>query len=223
MKILLIEDDSEIASFIKNSLMEDSFSVDVAKNGGDGSFLARTNPYDVIVTDQSLPIKDGITVCEEIRASGIETPIIFLTVHGEIRKKILAFGKGADDYMTKPFSLEELKARILAVARRPHKIESSILTIDDIILNTEKRTVKRGDTHIYLTRKTYDLLEYLMKNKGKVLSRGIIMEYVWNLESDPFSNTVEAHIMNLRKKINIDGKKDILKNLPGRGYIIDDN
>lgn len=221
MKILLVEDDNEISKFIKDNLTEDIFTVEVAKNGSDGSFLARTNYYDVIVMDHSLPTRDGITVCEEIRMSGILTPIIFLTIHNDVRKKVLALEKGADDYMTKPFAIEELRARIMALSRRPQKIEETILEADDLILDTRRRTVYRGDTQIYLTRKTYNLLEYLMKNKGTVLSRGIIMEYVWNSESDPFSNTVEAHILSLRKKINIEGKRDILKNIPGRGYIIE--
>jgi DNA-binding response OmpR family regulator len=221
MKILLIEDDIEISDFIKNNLGEDVFIIDIADNGSDGSFLARTNNYDVIVMDNSLPIKDGITVCEEIRSEGINTPIIFLTIHNILRKKILALDKGADDYMTKPFAIEELRARIFALARRPHALEDSILRVDDLVIDTHRRTVCRGNKQIYLTRKTYNLLEYLMKNKGKVLSRGIIMECVWNSDGDPFSNTVEAHILSLRKKINIDGKKDILKNLPGRGYIIE--
>lgn len=221
MKVLLIEDDQEISDYIKNNLVEDSFSVEVAKDGPDGSFLARTNFYDVIVLDYSLPTKDGISVCEEIRAAKIQSPIIFLTIHNILKRKILALEKGADDYMTKPFAIEELKARIYALARRPHRIEDSILQVGDLAMDTQKRTVTRGSTSIYLTRKTYNLLEYLMRNKGTVLSRGIIMEYVWNSESDPFSNTVEAHILSLRRKININGKKDMLKNIPGRGYIFD--
>jgi two-component system OmpR family response regulator len=221
MKILLIEDDIEITSFIKNNLTEDVFNVETTDNGADGSFLARTNFYDVIILDNSLPIKDGTTVCEEIRQSGIMTPIIFLTMHAEIRKKIIALDKGADDYMTKPFAIDELKARIFALSRRPRRIEDSLLTADDLVIDTLRKTVRRGGTSIYLTRKTYDLLEYLMKNRGIVLSRGLIMEYVWNSESDPLSNTIEAHISNLRRKINVEGKKDILKNIPGRGYIIE--
>lgn len=221
MKILLIEDDVEISNFIRSNLVEDAFSVDIASDGVRGSFMARTNIYDCLIIDYSLPIKTGLLVCEEIRASNIDTPIIFLTIYGDIKKKVMALEKGADDYMTKPFSLEELKARIYALCRRPKKIESPILIAGDLVLNTQKHTVCRGNTNIYLTRKTYNLLEYLMKNKGMVLSRGAIMEYVWNSDSDPFSNTVEAHILNLRKKININGKKDILRNIAGRGYIIE--
>lgn len=220
MKILLIDDDIEISNFIKNNLVESIFSVDTASNGIDGSFLARTNPYDVIVIDHSLPHKDGIAVCKEARDNGIQTPIIFLTKHIEVRRKIEALESGADDYMTKPFSIDELKARIIALSRRPHRLESNIITIDDLVLDTNRKTVRRGDKSIYLTRKSYDLLEYLMRNKGIVLSRGMIMEYVWNSDSDPFSNTIEAHISGLRKKIHIAGKKDILKNIPGRGYVM---
>jgi DNA-binding response OmpR family regulator len=119
MKILIIEDDVDISSFIKDNLTEDTYSVEIAKDGPDGSFLARTNYYDIIIMDYSLPSKDGVLVCEEIRSSGVETPIIFLTVHTDIKKKVKALEKGADDYMTKPFSIEELKARIQALVRRP--------------------------------------------------------------------------------------------------------
>lgn len=221
MKILLIEDDKDNANYIRNCLSEDSISIDIAHDGKQGSFLARTSIYDVIILDYSLPNKNGIEICEEIRTSDINTPIIFLSIHSELKKKISAMNTGADDYMTKPFSMEELKARLYALNRRPRKIENTILIADDLIMNTQKRTVRRGKNHIYLTRKTYNLLEYLLRNKGVVLSRGRIMEYVWNSDGDPFSNTIEAHILNLRKKINVNGSKDLLRNIPGRGYIID--
>jgi DNA-binding response OmpR family regulator len=221
MKVLIIEDDLEISTYIKNSLVEDSFTVDTAKNASNGSFMARTNFYDAIIVDYALPDSDGILLCSELRESGVETPIIFLTNNKEMRKRIIALEKGADDYMTKPFAIEELRARLLALARRPKHVEDPILIIDDLVLDTNRRTVRRGSTQIYLTRKTYNLLEYLMRNKDTVLSRGVIMEYVWNSEGDPFSNTVEAHILSLRKKINIAGKKNLLRNIPGRGYIMD--
>lgn len=222
MKVLVIEDDRGVSDFIKERLAQDSFSVDTAYTATNGAFLARTVFYDVIILNHSMPHKDGVEICEEIRDAGIETPIIFLSIHHDTKSKILALDKGGDDYMTKPFAFEELRARLLALARRNPKRESSIITIDDLTLDTNKRTVVRDGTQIYLTRKTYELLEYLMRNKGKVLSRGLIMEYVWNSDSDPFSNTIEAHILNLRKKININGKKNLVKNLPGRGYIMED-
>lgn len=221
MKILVIEDDIETANYLKAGLEAESFTVDMAHDGVQGSYLARTTSYDVIVMDYSLPIKNGLIVCQEIRASGLESHIIFLTIDNINRHKVSALEAGADDYMTKPFSFDELKARIKALMRRPRKIESSILIADDLILNTEKQVAHRDYEPVYLTRKEYTLLEYLMRNRGTVLSRGMIMEHVWNAESDPFSNTVEAHILNLRKKINYGDKIDLIRNIPGRGYIID--
>lgn len=221
MKILVIDDDKDITNYIKAGLSDYSYAVEIANEPLNGSFMARTNIYDLIIIDYSLPQKCGVDICKEIRDSGNETPIIILTIHNEVRKKVQSLNSGADDYVVKPFSMDELKARITAICRRPKNIISSLIYIDDLIIDTNKKMVKRGDKQIYLTRKTYNLLEYLVRNRGLILSRGMIMEYVWNAESDPFSNTVEAHILNLRKKINIDGKKDLLRNIPGRGYIID--
>lgn len=221
MKILLIEDELDISNYIRESLSSDIFTVDVAYTGNDGSYAARTNVYDAIILDYSLPLKNGISVLEEIRSAGVETPIIFLTIYNDIDKKIRALEGGADDYITKPFSYEELRARIQALARRPHKLEHVILTVDDLVLDTRKQTVQRGNSPIYLTRKEYNLMEFLMRNKGTVLSRGMIMEHVWNAESDPLSNTVEAHILNLRKKLGGTRGRDFVRNIPGRGYIID--
>lgn len=221
MKILLIEDDMEISDFVFQCLVSDIFTVDRAYTGIEGSYMARTNSYDVIIADYSLPGKNGPMVLDEIRNAGIQAPIIFLTVHDELTKKIEVFEHGADDYMTKPFSYDELKARIQALARRPHVITDTVLTKEDIALDTKKQLVHKGKTKIYLTRKEFNLLEFLLRNKGTVLSRGLIMEYVWNAESDPFSNTIESHILNLRKKIRDDKKKTLIRNIPGRGYIID--
>jgi len=223
MKILIVEDDSEIREFLRDGFEAESSTVDCADNGADGSYLARTNEYDIIILDYSLPKKNGGTVCSEIRAAGKMTPIIFLSVIGEIHHKIDSLEKGADDYITKPFSFEELRARVRAVMRRPRKIESNTICVGDLVLDGEKQTVLRGHTGIYLTRKEFNLLHFLMKNPGMVLSRSLIMEHVWNAESDPFSNTVESHILNLRKKINIGRKRDLIRNIPGRGYTIDEN
>lgn len=222
MKILIVEDDVEVSNFLKVSFEAESNTVDVAHNGADGSYLARTNEYDVIILDHSLPKKNGDVVCGEIRAIGKATPIIFLSVTEETRQKIDALEKGGDDYLTKPFSFEELRARIRAVLRRPNKIEGVLLSVADIILNTEKQTVTRAGQGIYLTRKEFNLLEYLLRNCGRVVSRGMIMEHVWNADSDPFSNTIESHILNLRKKLKVKrGSKDIIRNVPGRGYMVD--
>jgi DNA-binding response OmpR family regulator len=221
MKLLIIEDDVIAAEFIKTGFEALSHVVDIAHNGTEGSYIARTNQYDLIIIDYSIPNKNGLKVCEEIRASGKTVPILFLSIVGEISKKIDALEKGADDYMTKPFSFDELYARVRALARRPHKIQTPILTAGDLSLDTERQIATRGEIAIYLTRKEYTLLEYLMRNQSTILSRGMIMEHVWNADSDPFSNTIEAHILNLRKKVNVGKRKDIIRNVPGRGYTID--
>jgi len=221
MKILIVEDDLDISEFMKIGFEAEGYPVDTASDGERGSYMARTTPYGVIILDYSLPIKNGFEVCNEIRAAGSSVPIIFLSATIDAQKKIDAFSKGADDYITKPFHFDELKARVKAVLRRPQKIENPVLQVGPITLDTEKRTVCKDGVALYCTRKEYGLLEYLMRNPNIPVSRSMIMEHVWNSESDPFSNTVEAHILNLRKKINTPGKKDMIRNVPGRGYLIE--
>lgn len=221
MRILLIEDEKGIIRFLKSGLESENFIVDVAEDGEKGSFLARTNEYDLIILDLILPKKDGKQVCQEIRKDGKNVPIIALTVKSEIADKVELLNTGADDYITKPFSFEELLSRIRAVLRRPLKLESEILKLDNLTLDTGSHAVKRGSREIYLTRKELTLLEYLMKNNGKVLSRGVIMEHVWDMNADPFSNTMESHILNLRRKIDQKNDKKLIHTLPGRGYKID--
>ena len=219
MRILVIEDEKEINAFLKLSLESECFIVDVAEDGERGSFLARTNEYDVIILDNILPKKIGLDVCKEIRASGKTTPIIVLSVKSETTTKVDLLNAGADDYLIKPFSLDELLARIRALLRRPQQIEDEILEIDDLSLDTKRHTVKRATKEIYLTRKEFILLEYLMKNRSIVLSRGMILEHVWDMNADPFSNTIESHILSLRRKIDAKGKK-LIQTVPGRGYKI---
>lgn len=221
MKLLIIEDDPDILEFIRLGFQADGYTVDTATDGTRGSFLARTNTYNTIILDYSLPLKNGFEICDEIRSSGSSVPIIFLSIVGDTQKKVDGLGKGADDYLSKPFHFEELRARVKALIRRPQKIRKSVLSIGDIRLDMDKRLAFRDNIAIYLTRKEYNLLEYLMINENIPVSRSMIMEHVWNAESDPFSNTVEAHILNLRKKINLPGKKDFIKNMSGRGYVID--
>jgi two-component system OmpR family response regulator len=221
MKVLIVEDDRELAEMIRVGLASRSNTVEVAADGVNGSFLGRSFDYDAIVLDYSLPKKDGLTVCKEIRASGKKTPIIFLTVANDMDTKIAAFEKGADDYITKPFSLEELYARLHAVARRPQPLSQTILEVGDLMINSEKNIATRGKTALHLTRKEFNLLEFLMKHQGTIQSRAMLMEHVWTADSNPFSNTVEAHVRNLRKKICVGGKPDLIANIQGRGYVID--
>lgn len=220
MRILVIEDEEGIAKFLKAGLESEYFAVDLAEDGEKGSYLAKTNDYDMIILDNMLPKKNGAEVCQEIRATGKNTPIIMLSARGEMGIKVELLNKGADDYMTKPFSLEELLARIRALLRRPHYVSSEVLTIDDLVMDTKRHTVKRGEKEIYLTRKEFMLLEYLLKHRDSVVSRGMIMEHVWDMNADPFSNTIESHILNVRKKISAKGKKNLIHTLPGVGYKI---
>lgn len=217
----MIDDDELIATTLCERLKRESYAVDVAYDGKKGSYTARTNHYDVIILDNVLPKKSGLEVCKEIRESGKNTPIIVISVKSSAGEKSDFLDNGADDYIVKPFSFKELCSRIKAVLRRPYQITNNVYTIGDISVDTNKQSVKRNGEEIYLTRKEFLLFECLVKQNGAILSRGMIMERVWNEEGDPFSNTIEAHILNLRKKIDKGSNKKIIKTVPGRGYKID--
>lgn len=221
MKILIIEDEKDLCSSLKTNLESECFAVDTANDGNDGLYLASINDYDIMLIDIVLPKKSGLDICKEIRRTKKTTPIIIISVKSEIDSKVELLNSGADDYVTKPFSFQELLARIKAILRRPNNIETKMLKIDDLILDPQKQSVKRGSSEIYLTRKEFMLLEYLMKNQSVVLSRASIMEHVWDRNADPFSNTIESHVLNLRRKIDLEGKKKLIYTIPGRGYKID--
>ncbi len=220
MRILVIEDDPDIALFLKSALTEEGFSLDVAMDGERGSYLARTNEYDLIILDFVLPKKDGKTICQEIRNTGNSVPIIMLTVRTEIPDKISMLHLGVDDYVTKPFSFDELVARIRTILKRPQVMINNPISFSTLTLDSQKQMAWKGKQEIYLTRKEFQLLELFMKNAGKVLSRGTIMEHVWTIDSDPFSNTIEAHVLNLRRKIDT-GRQKLIHTVPGRGYKMD--
>ena len=219
MKLLIIEDDSSIRNVLRMSLEAECFAVDEAEDGDHGSYLARTNEYDLVILDNVLPKKLGRQVCQEIRDAGKTMPVLLLSMKSDILEKVKILDSGADDYMTKPFSFEELLARIRALTRRPQNIEESILKIRDVILNRDRHEVQKSGKELNLTRKEFSLLELLLLNKEKVVSRGQILEHVWDINADPFSNTIEAHILNLRNKLE-DKNRDLIKNVPGRGYKI---
>jgi DNA-binding response OmpR family regulator len=221
MRVLIVEDDEDVSASLKTSLEAETFSVDTAFDGERGSYLARTNDYDLVILDYMLPKKDGKTICTEIRQAGKTVPIIMLTVRSATEAKVELLNAGADDYLTKPFSYQELRARIRALLRRPQEIQTTVLNLDDLVMDTMRQKVTRAEKEIYLTRKEFSLLEYLMKHQGIVISRGMIMEHVWDAEGDPFSNTIEAHILNLRKKIDTGHKKKLIHTIPGRGYTVE--
>lgn len=220
MHILVVEDEREISDFLRVSMEAECFAVDTAFDGETGSYLARTNNYDLIILDNILPKKEGRLACREIREAGKMTPIIMLSVKSETVTKVDLLNAGADDYMTKPFSLDELLARMRALLRRPKEVENEVLSIEDLTVDAKKHTVRRANKEIYLTRKEFVLLTYLLKNAGSAMSRGMIMEHVWDMNIDPFSNTIESHILSLRKKIDAKSKKKLIKTVPGIGYKI---
>lgn len=220
MRILIIEDNAEIRNLLKVGLEAESFAVDVAEDGEKGSFVARTNDYDLILLDYMLPKKNGDQVCREIRKADKKMPILLLSVQNEVSDKVTLLRDGADDYMTKPFSFEELVTRIRTLMRRPHTLQGETFEIGDVKLNSRTQEVRRGKENIYLTRKEFTLLEFLLRHKGETVSRGMIMEHVWDLDGDPFSNTIETHIFNLRKKIEQKKNGRLIYNVPGRGYKI---
>jgi two-component system copper resistance phosphate regulon response regulator CusR len=221
MRILIVEDDEHIREMLKLGFEEESFAVDLAENGEKGSYIARTNEYDIIILDLLLPIKSGLDICRDIRTNSITTPIIMLSATFEIQEKIRLLNSGADDYVTKPFSFHELLARVRALLRRPKPIAPDTIRVDDLSLDSIRQKVSRGSKSIYLTRKEFSLLEYLMRHEGVVVSRGMIMEHVWNRDSDPFSNTIEAHILNVRKKVDMAKHRKLIHTIPGRGYKIE--
>lgn len=221
MRILIVEDDTNLLEQLRKNLEVQTFAVDMATDGERGSYLARVNDYDIIILDDSLPKKNSIEVCRDIRNADKTTPIIIISETADIQTKISLLKEGADDHMIKPFSFEELLTRILVILRRPALQHKSVLNVDIVRLDCHKQQVMRGEKQVHLTRKEFALLEYLMRNKGSVVSRGMIMEHVWDGESNPFSNTIESHILSLRKKIDTKRKR-LIRNVPGRGYKIMD-
>lgn len=219
MKILVIEDDIDLTRILKKSLESESFTVDIAYDGKRGSFIARTNEYDVIILDNILPKKSGIEVCKDIRNTGKTTPIIMLSSLSEIPEKVQLLKAGVDDYITKPYSFEELIARIRTVLRRGREYKPGLYSYRKILLDSNSQEVTKNGEYVYLTRKEYALLELLIKNTGKIVSRGLIMEHAWNMDADPFSRTIDTHIVNLRKKLN-DKESIFIQSVPGRGYRI---
>ncbi len=222
MRILIIDDDELLCESLQSTLETEGYAVDVAHDGEKGSFLARTNEYALIILDNMMPKKTGTRVCQEIRSAEKHTPILMLSMQDTIPSKVANLDNGADDYLAKPFSYDELRARIKALMRRPREIEPTVLSIDNITLDIDKQRVYCEYKDVYLTKKEFSLLHYLMRNRGRVLSRSMIMEHVWHADADPFSNTIEAHILTLRKKLKENNRKNkLIHNIPGRGYVID--
>jgi two-component system OmpR family response regulator len=220
MKALLVEDSRELRTVLRKALEQEGYAVDEAEDGAAGSFAARTNEYDVVILDNELPRKPGLLVCKEVRQSGKTTPILMLSVRGEALEKAAHIDAGADDYVAKPFSFEELKSRLRALTRRPRGIEMPTVTIGEVTLDAARFRVEVGGQPVYLARREFALLEHLMRRAGTVVTRGELIERVWESTVQPFSNTVESHVLSVRRKLGEWSK--IIKSVPGRGYMADD-
>jgi two-component system copper resistance phosphate regulon response regulator CusR len=218
MKILIIDDEPAIVQFLKTGLEANMYVVESATDGERGAFLGRTGNYDLIILDYMLPKLNGAEVLKEIRQDNKHVPVIILSVRSEIKNKEEVFSLGADDYLTKPFLFEELLMHVRALLRRPAKIEEQFFRLDNLTLNLSTQIIKRGGREIYLTRREFALLEYLMLNRDRIISRNQILEHVWDYNADPFSNSIETHIASLRRKLNNKNNRNLIHTFPGRGY-----
>lgn len=219
MRVLVLEDDPDIADLIINVLKSDGYAIDHVSHGQKAIFLGKTNDYDVMVFDVNLPDGNGMDVCAEIRKVKKEVPVIFLTVLSDIPSKVKAFDSGGDDYLVKPFSLEELRVRVKALLRRPKLPIPDVLSVSGLVLDSKKHTLTRDGKPVELRVKEFALLEYIMRNAGTVLSRGMMLEHVWDMNIDPFTNTIDVHIRSIRKKMN-DEEGNVIKTIHGMGYKI---
>lgn len=217
MRALVVEDDHDLANALKDCLIEEGIVTDISSDGDTASYVARTNSYDIIILDNILPKKNGLIVCKEIRAAGIKVPILIMSVQTEVDTKVDYLNCGADDYIPKPFALSELIARIRALTRRPYTIVDSVITIDDVTLDSINQSVTKKGKLVYMTKKEFMILEHMSKRPGQIVTRMEIMDSVWNRDTDPFSNSVETHIANIRRKIDT-GKRKKIETVPGRGY-----
>ncbi len=223
MKVLIIEDEHKIASSIKKGLEQETFAVDTAFDGESGYDLASTEEYDVIVLDLMLPKMSGEEICNKLRVENNHTPILMLTAKGGLADRVAGLNSGADDYLPKPFAFAELLARIRALSRRPKNNLGAILKTDDLVLNPQTFEVKRGKSEVNLSRKEFALLEYLLRNAGKILTKDQIINHVWDYDADILPNTVEVYIGYLRNKIDtaFKDKKPLIKTARGFGYKIE--
>lgn len=221
MNILIIEDDELTAEFIKRVLTKEHHFVQVSHDGLEGFKKAQTHSYDALILDISLPGKDGMAICRELRRLMISTPILMLSSYADEQTKISCLDAGADDYMTKPFGYKELLARLRSISRRPSAVVQSALHIEDIILDPESHGVSRAGVPLHLRPKEYDLLEFMMRNPNTVLPKHLLLNKVWQIRSESASNRLEVYIRHLREKIDKPYKRKLIKTVHGIGYRFD--
>lgn len=220
MRVLVIEDETKVGSFIKRALEEESYAVDLCEDGAIGLEMALATNYDLLVVDVMLPSLSGLDVLRNIRRERIHTPVLILSAQSQIDQRVKGLDAGADDYLTKPFAIDELLARVRALLRRGVSESPGILQVDDLILNPATRDVTRGGQRIDLTLKEYALLEYLMRHTGRVLTRPMISEHVWNQDFDTFTNVIDVYVNYLRNKIDRGRTKKLIHTIRGSGYML---
>ncbi len=220
MRILIIEDEPTLGMALKENLEAEAYAVDIEMDGSCGLYRARTNEYDAIVLDDILPGKRGQEICRELRKDGTTAPIMLMSVQSEVETKVNLLNRGAGDYLVKPFSFEEMSARLRALLRRSRELRYGEIQVDDLILDETNASVLRAGERIYLTAKEFALLRYLMRHVGHLVSRGAILEHVWDGNADPLSNMIETHMHNLRRKIDRPALKKLIYTVPGRGYVL---
>lgn len=220
MQLLIIEDNPKMAGFIRQGFTEMGYGVDVAHTGHDGEEMALAKPYDAIILDLMLPDQDGVQLCRNLRRCGVNTPILMLTALSTTPDKVTGLRAGADDYLTKPFDFDELAARIQALLRRGQAQETSVLRFEDVEMNLATRRVTRANEVIKLTPREFALLEYLMRNPNRALSRTAIGMHVWDINFDPDSNVIDVYISMLRRKIDKDFARPLIQTVPGTGYML---
>ena len=220
MRVLIIEDEHKIANALKRVFQQEHYAVDVCYDGEEGLAMGTNQPYDIMIIDLGLPKKDGLQVIKELRQQGVHTPVIVLTAKGSTSEKVAGLDAGADDYILKPFAMDEVLARVRALLRRPADQQTTVLEAEDLTLNTTTYEVKRGGKVIPLTSKEFSLLEYLLRNKGRPLSKDEIIGHVWDYDADVLPNTVEVYIRYLRQKIDDPFDKPIIHTARGFGYSV---
>jgi two-component system copper resistance phosphate regulon response regulator CusR len=220
VRILLVEDETRVAGFIAKGLREQAYAVDIASDGEQALYQAAVNQYDVVILDVMLPVKDGHTVCRELRASGYRTPILMLTARGAVDDRVEGLDSGADDYLAKPFDFKELLARLRALLRRPAGLRPQLARVADLTLNTASHAVTRAGKPVNLTAKEYALIEFLVLNQDRVVGREQIGQHVWDENFDPLSNVIDVYIKRLRAKLDTGIGRRLIHTRRGEGYIL---
>ncbi len=219
MRLLIIEDEKKVARFIKKGLEEEGYAVDLAFDGEEGLAMVLDQVHDLIILDIGLPKIDGLQVLKMLRERKVPTPVLLLTVRATIEDKVLGLDSGADDYLTKPFAFQELLARVRALLRRKAEAGPPLLRIEDLVLDPARHLVTRGGKRIDLTSKEFALLEYLMRNAGRVVTRAMISEHVWNDDFDTETNIIDVYVNYLRRKIDSGREKRLIHTVRGSGYV----